>query len=83
MNALKKFLGIIWMITGPLAMAFLIVQAIQKVGLTHTDIERTNTILQWSIILFIFFPISIGLVIFGFYALRGEYDRLPESSEDI
>ncbi|PWS27689.1 hypothetical protein DHW03_08895 [Pedobacter yonginense] len=83
MNALKKFLGVIWLITGPLTMAFLIVQAIQKVGLTHTDIERTNTILQWAIILFIFFPISIGLVIFGFYALRGEYDRLPESSEDI
>ncbi|PWS32357.1 DUF6814 family protein [Pedobacter paludis] len=83
MNALKKFLGIIWMVTGPLAMAFLIVQAIQKVGLTHTDIERTNTILQWAIILFIFFPISIGLVIFGFYAVKGEYDKLPSSSEEI
>lgn len=83
MNALKKFLGVIWMIAGPLAMAFLIVQAIQKVGLTHTDIERTNTILQWAIILFIFFPISIGLVIFGFYAVKGEYDQLPEGSEEI
>lgn len=83
MNALKKFLGVIWMIAGPLAMAFLIVQAIQKVGLTHTEIERTNTILQWAIILFIFFPISIGLVIFGFYAMKGEYDQLPESSEEV
>ncbi|MBC6111750.1 DUF6814 family protein [Pedobacter fastidiosus] len=83
MNALKKFLGVIWMIAGPLAMAFLIVQAIQKVGLTHTEIERTNTILQWAIILFIFFPISIGLVIFGFYAVKGEYDQLPESSEEV
>ena len=83
MNTLKKFLGLVWMVLGPLTMTFLFIQAIDKVGLTHTDIERTNTILQWAIILFIFLPISLGLMIFGFYAWKGEYDRLPESSEDI
>lgn len=83
MNILKKFLGLIWMILGPLAMTFLFIHAIDKVGLTHTDIERTNTILQWGIILFIFTPISLGLMIFGFYAWKGEYDKLPESSEEI
>lgn len=71
------------MVLGPLTMTFLFIQAIEKVGLTHTDIERTNTILQWAIILFIFLPISLGLMIFGFYAWKGEYDRLPERSEDI
>lgn len=83
MSAIKKFLGIIWIIIGPLAMIFLFIQAIEKVGLTHTDIERTNTILQWGIILFIFLPISIGLMIFGFYALKGEYDHLPENSDEL
>jgi ABC-type polysaccharide/polyol phosphate export permease len=83
MSALKKFLGIIWIIIGPLAMTFLFLQAIEKVGLTHTDIERTNTILQWGIILFIFLPISIGLMIFGFYAIKGEYDHLPATSEEL
>ncbi|WP_379086904.1 DUF6814 family protein [Pedobacter sp. UC225_65] len=34
-------------------------------------------------ILLIFIPIAIGLVIFGKYALAGEYDQLPESSEDL
>lgn len=83
MNALKKILGLVWMVLGPVAMTFLFIQAIEKVGLTHTDIERTNTILQWGIILFIFMPISLGLMIFGFYAWKGEYDHLPESSKEI
>lgn len=71
------------MLLGPLTMTFLFLQAIEKVGLTHTDIERTNTILQWAIILFIFLPISLGLMIFGFYAWRGEYARLPENSKEL
>lgn len=83
MKSIKKFLGLIWMVLGPLAMTFLFIQAIEKVGLTHTEIERTNTILQWAIILFIFLPISLGLMIFGFYAWKGEYDQLPETSEEI
>lgn len=83
MNTVKKFLGLVWMVLGPLAMTFLVIQAIEKVGLTHTSIERTNTILQWGIILFIFFPISLGLMIFGFYAWKGEYERLPERSEEL
>lgn len=83
MNTLKKFLGLVCMVLGPLTMTFLFIQAIDKVGLTHTDIERTNTILQWAIILFIFLPISLGLMIFGFYAWKGEYDHLPESSEEL
>lgn len=75
MNTLKRFLGFVWMALGPVAMTFLIIQAINKVGLTHTAIERTNAILQWGIILFIFFPICLGLMIFGFYALKGEYEK--------
>lgn len=71
------------MVLGPLTMTFLFIHAIDKVGLAHTDIERTNTILQWAIILFIFLPISLGLMIFGFYAWKGEYDHLPESSEEL
>ncbi|WP_316738022.1 DUF6814 family protein [Pedobacter aquatilis] len=82
MNTLKKFLGLIWMILGPVAMTFLFIQAIDKVGLAHSDIERTNTILQWAIILFIFLPISLGLMIFGYYAWKGEYDKF-ESSQKI
>lgn len=73
MNGLKKYLGVFWIILAPTAMIFLTLQAIDKIGLTHTDIERTNTALQWGIILLIFFPISIGLMVFGYYAIKGEY----------
>ncbi|GGE55885.1 hypothetical protein EV200_10338 [Pedobacter psychrotolerans] len=82
MSTVKKFLGLVWMILGPLAMGFLLMQALDKVGLAHSDMERTNTILQWGIILFIFFPISIGLMVFGYYAWKGEYDQLADHSSD-
>ena len=82
MRTVKKFLGLVWMVLGPLAMGFLLMQALDKVGLAHSDMERTNTILQWGIILFIFFPISIGLMIFGYYAWKGEYDQLADHSSD-
>jgi hypothetical protein len=35
------------------------------------------------IILFIFIPICIGLLIFGYYCYKGYYDHLPESSAEI
>jgi len=82
MSTVKKFLGLVWMILGPLAMGVLLMQALDKVSLAHGDMERTNTILQWGIILFIFFPISIGLMVFGYYAWKGEYDQLADHSSD-
>ena len=83
MDALKKYLGIIWIALGPLAMIFMAWQAWDKVNLAKPGIDTTNTALQWGIILLIFIPIAIGLVIFGKYALGGEYDKLPESSDEI
>ncbi|WEK19251.1 MAG: hypothetical protein P0Y49_20970 [Candidatus Pedobacter colombiensis] len=78
MNALKKALGVVWIILGPASIIFLFMQAIEKIGLAEEGVHKTNTALQWGIILFIFIPISAGLVIFGYYALKGEYDQLPE-----
>ncbi|MES2447043.1 MAG: hypothetical protein V4546_07670 [Bacteroidota bacterium] len=83
MNALKKYLGIVWIALGPLAMVFMAWQAWDKISIAKPGIDTTNTALQWGIILLIFIPIAIGLVIFGKYALAGEYDKLPESSEEI
>ncbi|MCP9752933.1 DUF6814 family protein [Ferruginibacter sp. HRS2-29] len=97
MNHLKKYLGVIWILLGPAAIVFMILQAIEKVGIANSkaaaisDValraaatgEAHNTLLQWSIIIIIFVPIAIGMVIFGKYCLSGEYDRLPESSMDI
>jgi hypothetical protein len=78
MNALKKGLGLFWMVLGPAAIILMFFQAMDKVGLAPEGVAKTNTALQWGIILFIFIPISAGLVIFGYYAFKGEYDKLPE-----
>jgi hypothetical protein len=77
MNKLKKALGLCWIILGPASIILLFMQAFEKTGLAAAGVARTNTALQWGIILFIFIPISAGLVIFGYYALKGEYDQLP------
>ena len=76
MNALKKMLGIVWIVLGPVIILFLIMQAIDKVAAATTGIARTNTTLQWSIIILIFIPICAGLMIFGYYGYKGEYEKL-------
>jgi ABC-type polysaccharide/polyol phosphate export permease len=80
---MKRILGLFWIILGPAAMIFMAWQAYEKVSKAEAGVAQTNTALQWGIILLIFIPIAIGLVIFGKYALAGEYDKLPESSEEV
>ncbi len=82
MSSIKKILGLVWMILGPVIILFLIQQAYEKIGIAEVGIDKTNTALQWSIIILIFIPICAGLVIFGKYAWDGEYDKLPEGVED-
>jgi hypothetical protein len=81
MNTLKRFLGIIWLLLAPAVIYFLVSGAI-----THIDPagkKDINNPVIWVIIIAIFTPIAIGLMIFGWYAFRGEYDRLPEKSSQL
>ncbi|MCU0441324.1 MAG: hypothetical protein MUE96_02925 [Bacteroidia bacterium] len=83
MNTIKRILGVVWIVLAPVLVIFMFSQASEKVAAAAEGIARTNTLLQWAIILIIFLPICAGLVIFGLYALKGEYDHLPESSEEL
>jgi hypothetical protein len=83
MNAIKRMLGVVWIVLGPAIIIFLIMQAMEKIAAAEEGISRTNTSLQWSIIILIFIPICAGLMIFGYYGLKGEYDQLPTSSDDL
>ena len=83
MNTVKRMLGIVWIALAVAAVVLMFRMAIEKTYAVPEGIERTNTALQWGIILFILLPISVGLVIFGYYSLKGEYDRLPEKSEEL
>jgi hypothetical protein len=72
MDKIKRNLGILWMALGPLAIATLIISAIQNIAAGGTaDIHKP---LPWIIIIGIFTPIAIGLTIFGWYAWKGAYD---------
>ena len=83
MNRIKKAAGYLWMMSAIVIVAFMMWQAIEKIATTVEGAPRTNAILQWSIILVIFIPICFGFFIFGYYASRGEYDELPQSSEEL
>jgi purine-cytosine permease-like protein len=81
MNAVKKILGIVWMLIGPVVLYLLISGAIHNINPAGT--KDINKPIPWIIIIAIFTPIAIGLMIFGYYAFKGEYDHLPESSEEV
>lgn len=79
MNHLKKWLGLIWMLTGPLAVIFLVKTAWNEIEAKPV----IDTKIQWGVFVAVFIPIAIGFVVFGFYAWKGEYDRLPEDSSQL
>lgn len=79
MDSLKKALGILWMLLGPAAIALLAYAAFKNINSTAKG-DLSNPV-PWIIILTIFTPIAFGLMIFGWYAWKGEYNR--ESDMDI
>jgi predicted Na+-dependent transporter len=79
MNALKKWLGIVWIVLGPVAIYYLVKTAAAEI----TKKPVIDTKIQWAVFIVVFLPIAIGMVIFGYYAVKGEYEHLPESSKEI
>ena len=79
MKRLKKWLGIVWIALAPIAMFWLVKTAL-------SEIEKKpviDTTIQWGVFVLIFLPIALGLMIFGYYAWKGEYEHLPENSDEI
>ena len=81
MNSIKKYLGIIWLLLAPAVIYFLVSGAINYID--PAGKKDINNPVIWIIIITIFTPIAIGLMVFGWYALKGEFDHIPESSEEI
>ena len=74
MDRLKRYTGPLWMVMGPLAIYFLVRTALAEVEKNPV----TDTIIQWGVFVVIFIPIAFGLVIFGHYAWKGEYDEVAD-----
>ena len=81
MNQLKKVMGVLWMILAPVVIYFLVMGAVHNIYSAGT--KDINKPIPWIIIIAIFTPIAIGLMIFGFYSVKGEYDKLPETSNEV
>lgn len=72
MDKIKRIVGIAWIAIGLASIIVLIAGAVMNIDVHgKSDINKP---VPWVIIISIFTPIAIGLVIFGWYALKGEYD---------
>ncbi len=80
-NAFKRYFGLLFLIVAPLVIYELLMGAISNID--PAGKKDINNPVIWIIIITIFTPIAIGLVIFGWYAFKGEYDHLPEKSKDL
>ena len=81
MNQLKKTLGLVWMLIAPALLFTLFIGA--GIYVDPNGKAEINQPVPWIIIIAIFAPIAIGFFLFGWYAWKGEYDKLPENSEEI
>ncbi|THU41618.1 hypothetical protein FAM09_05840 [Niastella caeni] len=79
MNSLKRWLGIVWLILGPVTIYYLIKTAADEIAKKPV----IDTKIQWAVFVIVFIPIAIGMIIFGYYAIKGEYDHLPENSKEL
>ncbi len=79
MNQLKKYLGIVWMLLGPAGIYFLVSTAMQEIAKKPV----IDTKIQWGVFVVVFIPIAIGMMIFGWFAFKGDYQKLPERSSEI
>ncbi len=76
MQQLKRILGIVWMLLGPVTVFILVWGALTNIDAAGKgDINKP---LPWIIVIAIFTPIAIGLSIFGWYAWKGEFDKIED-----
>ncbi len=74
MNVTKKIMGLFWMLLAPIVIFLLVRGAIDNIG---NGIKDINKPVPWIIIITIFTPIAVGLMIFGWYSFKGEYNKNP------
>jgi hypothetical protein len=79
MNQLKRYAGWIWMALCPLLIYLLVSTALSEINKKPV----MDTRIQWGVFVIIFLPIVFGLFLFGWFAWKGEYDHLPESSAEL
>lgn len=75
MDAAKRFFGWVWMIAGVALTLYMPYQAITKLSSVQATQEDY---VFWIVIVVIFIPIIIGFILFGYYAIKGDYDSVNQ-----
>lgn len=71
MNAIKKYSGIVWILLGLTAGYF----NIMVMGIPKFQTGKQEDLVFGMVNMFVLTPIIVGgLIVFGYYALIGEYD---------
>ena len=71
MDTIKRFAGALWIILAVLALYLVFHQA----GIEFGKQPTLDTKIFWYTIIPVFFPIMLGLGLFGYYAFKGEYNK--------
>jgi hypothetical protein len=77
MKFIRKALGLIWMVMGPLAVFYLIKTGMHEIAKN----PLMETRVQWGVFILVSIPIALGLIIFGYYALKGEYEGMETNAD--
>ncbi len=72
MQQIKRWFGIVWMIAGLALTVLLFRIALHEM----TSKPQIDTQIQWIVFLIGFLPIIAGLILFCYYAVKGEYDNI-------
>ncbi|MCC6459148.1 MAG: hypothetical protein IT260_01680 [Saprospiraceae bacterium] len=75
MNAVKRLIGIVWIALALAAIWFLFTRAMAELSAATVTPDKK---IFWYTILPVYTPLMLGMALFGYYALRGEYDRIGD-----
>ena len=81
MNLFKRYFGLIFLVLAPFIVYELVHGALANIKAGGK--KEINNPVIWVMVIIIFMPIIIGLVIFGWYAFRGEFDYIPQKSKEL
>jgi small-conductance mechanosensitive channel len=70
MNAIRKVLGVVWILFSVLTAYYIVSTAIREIS---AGIPEDASVF-WPIIILIFLPILFGFALFGYYSLKEEYN---------
>ena len=78
MKQLKRYLGLLWILLGPVIIIVLVKAAVYNISSGGTgDINKP---IPWIIVIAIFTPDRHWALIFGWYAWKGEFDVIEDHS---